>query len=112
MPKWLKQIFKSLSEFFSTKYVVKYVDELPFNLRKGVVYVIGDEEFQAVASFHCPCGCGKVIDLNLLPASNKPRWTICTPHGKPTLSPSIWRKVGCKSHFFIRNGKVVWAKEC
>ncbi|MFX8036043.1 DUF6527 family protein [Acinetobacter baumannii] len=26
----------------------------------------------------------------------------------PTLSPSIWRSKGCRSHFFVREGLIVW----
>jgi glycyl-tRNA synthetase beta chain len=33
---------------------------------------------------------------------------IAFKDGKPTISPSILRLRGCKSHFFIRNGQVLW----
>ena len=72
------------------------------------IYIVSDKEFQAIAIMLCPCGCNSKIRLNLLPG-NKPTWTVLSRDGVPTLKPSIWRKVGCESHFFIRAGKVVWA---
>ena len=58
----------------------------------------------------CPCGCGSVLDVNLLP-DDKPIWRASvTPDDLPTLHPSVWRKVGCKSHFFMRDGGIVWCQ--
>jgi hypothetical protein len=37
-----------------------------------------------------------------------PYWKY-TIHGKTiSLSPSVNRLVGCKSHFFLRSGKIEW----
>jgi hypothetical protein len=49
-----------------------------------------------------------VIQLNLLPDA-EPLWSL-TKHrdGTVTLSPSIWRQKGCRSHFFIRKGQIEW----
>jgi hypothetical protein len=59
--------------------------------------------------FRCPCGCHTDIFLNLLKDA-KPIWRFhISKKNKITITPSIWRKVGCKSHFFIRKGKIEWA---
>jgi hypothetical protein len=58
--------------------------------------------------FLCPCGCGETIEL-LLPAFIKPHWALTVDDiGRPTLTPSIWRKEGCRSHFFVKGGRIIW----
>ncbi|WP_420496783.1 DUF6527 family protein [Szabonella alba] len=56
----------------------------------------------------CPCGCGDIIEL-LVIAEAKPRWDVgADRERRPTLSPSVWRKTGCRSHFWVRRGRVQW----
>ncbi|WP_407119579.1 DUF6527 family protein [Bradyrhizobium sp. LMG 9283] len=39
----------------------------------------------------------------------KPRWDVVVDaEGRVSLHPSVWRRTGCRSHFWIRKGKVVW----
>lgn len=64
----------------------------------GIVYVI-PSQFEMVLK--CPCGCEDVIDLNTIP--DHPYWTFKEPN---TISPSVNKLYGCKSHFSIINGKV------
>lgn len=66
--------------------------------KEGVVYV--DKVWQA-CTLLCPCGCNAVISLSLLP-NTKPKWSV----NGDTLTPSVNRTVGCKSHFSITNGIV------
>jgi hypothetical protein len=59
-------------------------------------------------AMRCPCGCGDNVEL-LLIAEAKPRWNLNVDRkGRPTLHPSVWRREGCLSHYFVRDGKVVW----
>nr|WP_291162796.1 DUF6527 family protein [Hyphomicrobium sp.] len=56
----------------------------------------------------CPCGCGATIELMILPGAN-PRWSIQVDEvGRPTLQPSVWRQTGCRSHFWVRRGRIQW----
>lgn len=85
------------------------VDELPDNLDPNIVYLEGDPPWVAV--FACPCGCGQNISLSLIP-NDRPRWTARRHwDGTLTLNPSVWRTRGCKSHFFLRHGKILWVRE-
>ena len=60
--------------------------------------------------FRCPCGCGDVISLPMSPPHN-PRWQLSTSSaGRPTLYPSVWRNKGCKSHFWLTDGRVYWSE--
>ena len=85
-------------------------DDLPFVVNKEVVYLIGEGAYLWQAVMKCPCGCGETLQMNLMP-EGRPRWRT-TEHedGTVSLHPSIWRTVGCRSHFFIRRGFVVWCE--
>ncbi|MBX9746203.1 MAG: hypothetical protein K2X34_04830 [Hyphomonadaceae bacterium] len=86
----------------------RQVEDTPDTLERGVVYLIGDPVWHA--AMICPCGCGATIRLSLL-ADDRPRWRASiAPNGAVTLSPSIWRVKGCKSHFFVRHGRILWAR--
>jgi Family of unknown function (DUF6527) len=56
----------------------------------------------------CPCGCGKRLEMMLLKEVT-PRWDLVIDHhGRVSLHPSVWLRTGCRSHFWVREGKVVW----
>jgi hypothetical protein len=56
----------------------------------------------------CPCGCDQPVELPLIREA-RPRWSLrVNKAGYPTLAPSIWRREGCRAHYFVRDGKVVW----
>jgi len=89
-------------------YSVRSVEEVPDQLDPGTVYLIGEGQHTWFAVLQCPCGCNEILQLSLLP-EGRPRWTV-THHadGTISLSPSIWRQVGCRSHFWLRRGYVEW----
>lgn len=87
-----------------------FVEELPDAIDDGVVYLVGDDPKPWAAAFRCPCKCGETVWLSLIPRDD-PSWRArVLANGRISLSPSIWRKKGCRSHFFIRDGRVLWAK--
>jgi hypothetical protein len=58
----------------------------------------------------CPCGCGETLHMSLLPDSH-PKWKLLRhDDGTVSLHPSVWRTKGCRSHFFLRNGMIVWCE--
>jgi hypothetical protein len=84
------------------------VDELPDVLKQRSLYLIGDGAPWSAALL-CPCGCRDVIQLSLL-HGDSPRWRLSLDGDElPTLVPSIRRTQGCRSHFFLRHGRVVWS---
>ena len=111
MIKWIwKRLRTWFQRFGQTRsvYRARRVSDLPDRLENGEVYVIGDGEYDWSAAMLCPCGCGNVLEMNLLPDA-KPVWSITVgPDQSVTLHPSVWKKTGCRSHFFLRNGTVEW----
>ena len=110
-------IFSKIAEWFCYKYktltapryTARNVADEPKDIKAGTLYIVIDGDDPDTIIFKCPCGCNADIYLNLLKDA-RPNWSFCVNQkGKITISPSIWRKAGCKSHFFIRNGKVSWA---
>jgi uncharacterized protein DUF6527 len=91
------------------KYRVTFTEELPERLRPHILYAIG-EGTPWLAALICPCGCGDVIHLSLL-ERDSPRWSLREESdGTMTISPSVWRSKGCKSHFIVRKGAVMWCE--
>lgn len=84
------------------------VEDLPDQLEKEKVYLAGEGANVWAAALQCPCGCGERIELSLLPQS-RPSWRA-EVHADNTVSltPSVWRQKGCKSHFILRLGRVIW----
>lgn len=83
-------------------------DTLPTKMpRKNLVLTRDDGEKWSVGML-CPCGCGAIIELLVLPEA-KPRWNVeVDGNNHPTLNPSVWRQTGCRSHFWVRRGHVHW----
>jgi len=75
--------------------------------RKNLTLARDDGEDWSVA-FKCPCGCEKRIELMLI-EEVKPNWALSIDEkNRPTLIPSVWLQTGCKSHFWVRKGKINW----
>jgi len=78
------------------------VQNMPKDLVPGVLYY---SEMYCTAAHLCACGCGAKIrtpiDIN--------EWSLSDTSQGPTLNPSIgnWQQK-CRSHYFIRKGKIIW----
>jgi uncharacterized protein DUF6527 len=105
---WLRKRVARLGE--PAPLTVIRTDELPERPAPRYVYIVGERGEDWYAAMLCPCHCGAVIELNLVPPG-RPCWKL-TIHvdGTPTLTPSVWRQVECRSHFFLRRGRIAWAE--
>jgi hypothetical protein len=84
-------------------------DSLPRRLPRRALVLARDDGEDWCVGMRCPCGCAEVIELLLVPEA-KPRWKLTVDaKGWPSLSPSVWRQKGCRSHFWLRGGRVYWA---
>ena len=84
------------------RFVLQRVGYMPKELQTGVLYV--SEEFHTAAHL-CACGCGAKIRTPLGPTE----WSVEEAPKGPTLWPSVgnWQQ-GCRSHYWFRDGEVVW----
>ena len=81
----------------------EFVRRVPAELEEGVLYVCLDCD---VVVHKCACGCGEKVVLPLSPE----HWKL-SYDGEVSLSPSIGNyQYDCKSHYFIRDGKIVWVE--
>jgi hypothetical protein len=93
------------------RWVAVRSEDLPDAPKEGRIYLVGEPDRPWSAALLCPCGCGEIIQLSLL-RDDAPSWRVnVAPGGAVTLHPSIWRIRGCRSHFFIRSGRLIWAPE-
>lgn len=84
------------------------IDELPDRLDPKYVYLVGEGVYLWFAALICPCGCGAILQMSLIP-DGRPRWNaIEHEDGTVSLEPSVWRTKDCRSHFFLRRGNIFW----
>ena len=105
----LKKLYKTI---FQLKYKARFVDDLPSDLKPYVVYVEGRKDEEDFVKFLCPCGCKEAVTLSILSITES-NWKIEYKgflKKKVTLIPSINGLIGCRSHFFIRKGEVIWCE--
>ena len=81
------------------------VVHVPEDLEDGKLYV--SERFQT-AVHRCCCGCGEEVVTPIHPTE----WRLQVAENQVTLRPSIgnWN-IACRSHYWIKAGRVVWARE-
>jgi hypothetical protein len=93
---------------WSTPYRAEHVADLPDRPRRDVVYIVGEDGYDWTAAMLCPGGCGKVLEMNLLPDAH-PVWKVSErPDRIISLHPSVWLKTGCACHFVLAEGRVKW----
>lgn len=82
------------------KYEFEEVEETPENLNPNTVYVC--DSWKQIG-FLCPCGCGdKIVIAMRQNPEEHPSWTVNVQ--AKSVSPSINKQYGCRSHFTITNG--------
>jgi hypothetical protein len=105
-PLWWRRMVAALAPRRSLR--VAKGDMLPKKLprRNLVVARDGDEDWSV--GLRCPCGCGQRLEMMLL-EEVKPRWDLSVDsRGHLSLHPSVRLREGCKSHFWVRSGKIIW----
>jgi len=83
----------------------KFVDFIPDKLEDDTIYISID---YCTAVHKCCCGCGNEIVTPLSPTD----WKLTFDGESVSLFPSIgnWN-FECKSHYWIKNNKIEWARE-
>lgn len=83
----------------------RYVDAIPSAIEEGVLYV---STAYSTAVHKCCCGCGHEVVTPLGPTD----WSVTVQGNTVSVYPSVgnW-SFACKSHYWIRNGQVLWAEQ-
>jgi Family of unknown function (DUF6527) len=81
----------------------QFIEQLPERLEAGVLYISME---YATAAHCCCCGCGEEVVTPFTPTD----WSMTFDGETISLSPSIgnWN-FACRSHYFIRRGRIVEA---
>lgn len=88
---------------------VERCSDEPNQLLPGVCYYLEDFGSPWAVMFKCPCGCGEPITLNLV--GSRPVWNASIDsNSQIRLHPSVWRTKSCRSHFWVRKGRIAWVK--
>jgi len=107
-PQWLRRVWSKLES--PRELIIIEGDSLPSTLPSRNLVLAREDREDWTVGFYCPCGCGRRIEL-LLVKEARPRWKLTQDKkGRPTLSPSVWLRGGCRSHFFVRAGRIVWCE--
>ncbi len=109
--RFTQTIIQRFYRWIISPYKTCVVEEaLPDRLSKRVLYIVQEDGFIEQAAMLCPCGCGKVLHMNLI-SDERPCWEVQQHKDKTaTLHPSVWRQKDCRSHFWFRKGRVYWCK--
>jgi hypothetical protein len=81
----------------------KFTEFMPNIIEDGILYISLD---YGTIIHNCPCGCGSEVNTPLSPTG----WKLSYNGETITIDPSVgnW-SFDCKSHYWIRNGKIEWA---
>ncbi|MDO8863245.1 DUF6527 family protein [Haliea sp. E1-2-M8] len=87
----------------TTRIDYELVEFIPEKLEDGVLYI---SEPYKTAAHKCACSCGEEVITPLNPTD----WKVKIQGGRVSLNPSIgnW-SFACRSHYWIRNGEVIWS---
>lgn len=87
------------------KFKHMFVEKVPDKIKRDVLYICLPYN---ITVHECACGCNEKVALPLAPN----QWIMKYDGQSISLSPSIgnW-SYKCKSHYFIRNNRVLWARE-
>ena len=119
MIRWVRRHGRRLAEWFAKasawrppwadrRIKVTFTVQEPVKLRPNRLYVASTAKGPSFGYLLCPCGCGETLHLRFLP-HRRPRWDLDVgADGVVSLRPSVWRQVGCRSHFILTGGKVFW----
>jgi hypothetical protein len=104
--KWLPwQHWRSLG-------VVDSADDVPELLPSNGLVLVGSHGLLKWVAFDCPCRRDHRILLNVDPG-RRPFWQLTKDGaGRLSVSPSVDARNGQRRcHYFIRDGRILWAKD-
>lgn len=94
------------------RYRTEWLDDLPVDVQRETVYIIGGRRHPFYAAIVCPRrACRQVIHLDLSPEVQK-RWRLSEHQdGSISLRPSVHvTAMRCRCHYWFREGRIQWAE--
>lgn len=86
------------------KYKTIFVEKMPEKLDEGVLYIVPHYD---CAMHKCMCGCEESVCTPL--GNEQWHWSYNSESDNATLRPSIGNfSYPCKSHYFLKDGTVLW----
>lgn len=83
----------------------KFVSRIPETLESGILYIC--LECNVIVHL-CACGCGEKVVILIAPE----HWHISYDGEGVSVYPSIGNSYfACRSHYFIKNDKVLWLEK-
>jgi hypothetical protein len=80
----------------------EFVEFIPEKLKNGIIYI---SIIYETAVHLCCCGCG----MKTVTPLSSGGWKLALDYELVTFEPSIGNfQFTCKSHYLIRNNKVIW----
>ena len=58
----------------------------------------------------CPDGCGETLTINLDRRAGKAWRLRAEKNATWSLYPSVWKVDGCRSHFIVRQSRIIWCE--
>jgi hypothetical protein len=108
---WLAKTWVTIADGFTPPVLMRLVDERPSACIPRLLYVTTAGELPAFGFMRCPCGCGEILHLRFA-GERRPRWRVSADaQGRVSVTPSVWRSTGCKSHFVLTRGRVHWCRD-
>lgn len=111
---WLRALWRSVARAFAPPRRIEALGTVmcakPPSMEEtktGLIYVVHANGKDRWAVFRCPCGCDDLVTLSLQDVHN-PHWRLSGQASTPSLYPSVWRTEGCRSHFWVKGGRVQW----
>ena len=95
----MKTLRKEIIEVKNVEYIPLAID-----MKQGVLYY--SEKFKT-AGHLCLCGCNMPVftPVNKNPNTYKSDfWNLSVNNKGVTMTPSLFHRIGCKSHYIITNG--------
>ena len=81
----------------------QFVEYIPRDIQEGIIYI---SMAFSTAIHKCCCGCGQEV----VTPFGRTDWQLIFDGESISLDPSVgnW-SFGCKSHYWIRHSKIIWA---
>lgn len=83
--------------------------DMPEELARDALAVVGTSDQPKWALLECPCGRGHQLVFSLSP-QHRPFWRLDEDERGPSLKPSIDSHRPYRCHFWLRDGRVTWAR--